>query len=335
MSQAEPNTYVEWLTGLPIPWLTNTNGLNEFRAYGSVIDGEVSLLIDAGKARFPDYAATDSLNQIGHDRLLIRGPAESDANYATRLQFAWDDWARAGTALELLVQLYWTGFEGAVIAQQNGQVFYLSGNPVAGQDPTSLLTVATPTSINYLTSATKPLQPVVPAGSKWWTIDQSTEFGSKYEILLPISSTWLITYGTATFSASLSATLTWNKPLEAGLSYSYIISNPTLTTPGPGSRIYINPSDVTTTGATVRANVGTSGTVTVIAFPTGSNPFINLSPTGLGVLQSVIQTWSPARATCSGVYTLLQGKYFGWPIRTFGSGGNFSASANRFFKARR
>lgn len=326
MSQQEPNSYVEWLTGLPIPWLTSTNGLNEFRSYGSVIDGGVVSLKAAVKARMPDYAATDALTQIGSDRVLIRGPAETDSNYATRLRYAWDDWARAGTFLELLVQLHWAGFENAVIAQQNGLVFSLSATPTAGADPTALLTVSTPTTINSLTSITTPSQPVVPAGSNWWTIDQSTEFGSRFVVLLPRGATWLMTYGTATFASASSASLTWNKPLESGLSYSYIIGTPTITDGSGAVVVSMDPSTVTSTGATVSASDAFSGSVTVIAYPTGTNPFFNLSATGLGVLQSVIKTWRPARGTCTGVYAIQQGKCFGWPVRTFGSGGNFSAS---------
>jgi hypothetical protein len=329
MSQTEPNSYVEWLTGLPIPWLTGPNGLNEFRSYGSVIDGEVTLLTEAVKARFPDYATTDALGEIGNDRLLIRGPVETDENYATRLKFAWDDWARAGTALELLVQLFWTGFEGAVIAQQNGTIYYLTGTPTAGEDPSGLLTIVEPTTINALTSATAPAQPLVPAGSPWWTIDQSTEFGSRFTVLFPGPSTWFMTWGTATFSSSSTATLAWNKPLEAGLSYSYIISNPTLP-PSSGAGpvvLWLDPSTVTTTGATLTASDDIVGFATVVIFPTGSNPFASLSPTGLSVLERVIRTWRPARSTCTGVYALEHGLYFGWPVRTFGYGGTFSASA--------
>jgi hypothetical protein len=321
MSQTEPNTYVEWLTGLSIPWLTATNGLNELRSYGSVIDGGVVSLTDAVKARFPDYAATDALGEIGNDRLLLRGPSETDENYATRLKYAWDDWARAGTFLELLVQLHWTGFEGAVIAQQNGLVFSLSAAPTAGEDPTPLLVVNTPTTINSLTSMTSPSQPVVPAGSNWWTIDQSTEFGSRFVVLLPVGATWLMTYGTATFTASAGTTLTWNKPLESGLSYSYIIGNPTITDGSGGVVVSMDPSTVTTTGAAVNASDAFTGSVTVIAFPTGTNPFFNLSATGLGVLQSVIRTWRPARGTCLRVVVWQQGRVWGYPTTlTWGSG---------------
>jgi hypothetical protein len=321
VSIQDPNTYVEWLSGLPIPWLTNTNGLNELQSYGSVLDGGVVTLNEAVKARFPDYAATDALAAIGNDRLLLRGPSESDSNYATRLKYAWDDWERAGTFLELLVQLYWTGFEGAVIAQQNGLVFSLSAAPTAGEDPAPLLQVATPTTINSLTSMTSPTQPVVPAGSNWWTIDQSTEFGSRFVVLLPTGATWLMTYGTATFSSASEAMLTWNKPLESGLSYSYIIGNPTITDGSGGVTVSMDPSTVTTTGASVNASDAFSGSVVVIAFPTGTNPFFNLSATGLGVLQSVIRTWRPARGTCVDVIAWQQGRVWGYPTTlNWGSG---------------
>lgn len=325
MSQADPQTIVEWLTGLPIPWLTATNGANDLRSYGSVLDGLASQARDAVKARLPDYAAADSLASIGSDRGLVRGPAETDANYAIRLKTAWDDWARAGTFLELLVQLHWAGFENAVIAQQNGLVFSLSASPTAGVDPTSLLTVSQPTTLNSLDSETSSTQPTVPAGSTWWTIDQSTEFGSRFVVLFKGAATWLQTFGVATFSSASSASLTWNKPLEAGVTYSYLVGAPVITDGSGGVAVWL--SATSTTGATVSASDSVTGSVSVIAYPSGGNPYVNLSGTGLGVLQSVIRRWRPARATCAGVYALQQGKYFGWPVRTFGSGETFAGSA--------
>jgi hypothetical protein len=140
VSAQNPASFTEFLANLPIPWLVGgTNGSNDAAAQGAVLDQQVSLIKQATKAHMPGQAPTDALPVIGGDRQLEQGPTETNANFITRLKTAWDDWARAGTALELLVQLYWAGFGSAAIIQQNGLVFTLSAAPTAGQDPTSLL----------------------------------------------------------------------------------------------------------------------------------------------------------------------------------------------------
>lgn len=143
MSAQNPTSFVEWYQNLPIPWLVaGANGQKEALALGAALDGQVTLIKLATKAHMPSYAPSDALPHIGADRQLEQGPNETNANFVTRLKTAWDDWARAGTALELLVQLYWGGFGGAVIAQQNGLLYSLAHAPTAGVDPTSLLSIS-------------------------------------------------------------------------------------------------------------------------------------------------------------------------------------------------
>jgi hypothetical protein len=327
MTAQNPATLTEWLQNLPIPWLVGGPvGKAEVTAYGSIIDGIVVKVKDVTRVRFPDFSPPDGLPHIGAERLLVRGPAETDGNYATRLRTAWDDWARAGTALELLVQLWWAGFEHAVFVQQNGVAFYLSGAPTAGQDPTSLLVQTNCSVLPTAMTAQLPLPSgitgptSIAAGTPWWTFDSEPWFGSRFAILLPRGSTWLMTYGVATFASANSATLTWNKPLENGLTYSLLISNPTVTS-GGSVKAYIDPATVTATGATVSASAAFSGSISVFAFPSGGNPFFNISQTGIGNLSRVIRTWRPSRATCMNVLALQQGAQWGWPpTRTWGSG---------------
>lgn len=82
----------------------------------------------AVKARFPlDTTPADALNAIGADRLLPRGPSESDDAYRARLRGAWDAWQYAGTPLGLLRALHYAGFNPA-IAVAKGRWYTLDGS---------------------------------------------------------------------------------------------------------------------------------------------------------------------------------------------------------------
>lgn len=256
MSAQQPSNFVEWWASLPIPWLVSgANGQNEALSNGTVMDGQVDLLKQAVKARMPDYAPADALPHIGGDRLLFQGATESNASFIARLKAAWDDWARAGTQLELLAQLYWIGFPGAVIVQQNGLAYSLSGAPTAGVDPTALLTITNLSTLGTalppypVYSASNPLgyTKTIPSGSQWWTFDNKTDFCSRFAILFP------------------------------------------------------------TTGGLIAAD--------------GSVAAADVARMGL-----VVRTWRRASQTCVGVYVLTQGRYWGWPVRTWGAGGTWGPS---------
>lgn len=263
MSAQNPSSFVEWAKNLPIPWLFGgPNGELDAASWPAVLDGQVTTLKDAVKARFPSYAPTDALPHIGGDRLLLQGASETNPSFITRLKSAWDDWARAGTQLELLAQLYWIGFPGAVIVQQNGLAYSLSGAPTAGADPTPLLTV---TNLSTIGTALTPYPTYVefaagkstgfytkhiPAGasSQWWTFDYRTDFCSRFAVLFPSTG-----------------------GLIAG------------------------------DGSIAAADVARMG--------------------------QVIRTWRRASQTCVGVYVLTSGAFWGWPVETWGSGGNWGPSS--------
>lgn len=56
-------------------------------------------------AKFPSYAPADALPLIGRDRLIIRGPDESQANYELRLQRYLDDHRVRGNPWALMEQV--------------------------------------------------------------------------------------------------------------------------------------------------------------------------------------------------------------------------------------
>jgi hypothetical protein len=55
--------------------------------------------------RLPGLGDPSQLPYLAHDRVLVQGPAESDANFVIRLQEAFDAWGIAGSARAVLMQL--------------------------------------------------------------------------------------------------------------------------------------------------------------------------------------------------------------------------------------
>jgi len=87
------------------PWLLGETGQGVQYAAGTVIDSLAEWNNEGIKAAFPGIGTPDALALIGRDRVLDRGPTETDAHYASRLSKAFDTWATAGAAPTLLKQL--------------------------------------------------------------------------------------------------------------------------------------------------------------------------------------------------------------------------------------
>lgn len=87
------------------PWLAT--GTAELYLYvpGLLLDAYVDGLQDAVKGRMPGVGDPSGLQFIGADRLLERGPSESDEAYATRLSGAFMTWRTAGSPATLLRQI--------------------------------------------------------------------------------------------------------------------------------------------------------------------------------------------------------------------------------------
>lgn len=103
------------------------------RASGLVKDFYLERAKQAVKLRFPSYATPDALGAIGDERLIDRavGPQlsvpETDGEYSARLRNAWGIWYWGGTAFGMLTALAAQGYTGAVLIQQNGVRWSLSG----------------------------------------------------------------------------------------------------------------------------------------------------------------------------------------------------------------
>jgi hypothetical protein len=344
--------FTSWYAALAsaIPWLfAGPNGLAEGRALGQFADAQRLYLKQGIQQRFPDYASTDALPYLGGDRKLIQGPSESNANFQIRLKTAWgnspitvsapglpaaqpggvvEGWALAGTWLELLVQLYWAGFSGAVIVQQNGLAYNLSGAPTAGADPTGLLVTTNCGALTTTISSSVTPSRTIPAGTPWWYFDGDTDHCSRFAVLFPgpgLPSAFR-TVVTATFTATDNATVTWPNSF-VDTTYLIDVGPPTITDGGGPVFLTADTTTKTTTGVTIRASAPFTGTATVLAWQVGANPLADLHPADLARLKSIIQTWRP-NALCMGVVALAQGKLLGWPVRTLGvSDGNIGPSS--------
>lgn len=215
-----PTTISAWLQGLPISWLVaGPVGSKDAASQGQLYDDNVEQLREAVLARFPGEAPSDALSHIGGDRKLIQGYAESNANFRVRLRTAWDDWSRAGTPVELLTQLYWEGYTTAVLVQQNGLIYSLSGAPTAGSDPTSLLviTYAAPLNSPLTPSPDPPYTKTIPATSQvpdgsgglatiatpWWIFDYKTDFCSRFALILPTQPSTIDPSGNAMWTSGV------------------------------------------------------------------------------------------------------------------------------------
>jgi hypothetical protein len=84
------------------PWLLGRIAQGIQYGCGLVIDALGEWAMEGVKARMPGVGTPDALPLIGRDRLIDRGPSETDANYALRLSRAFDTWATAGGAPTLL-----------------------------------------------------------------------------------------------------------------------------------------------------------------------------------------------------------------------------------------
>lgn len=93
-------------------WLLRPRGAAWLSAVGVLKDGELERLKAAIKLRFATKAPPDGLARLGEDRVIERGPTDTDATYAARLVDAWNSWKFGGTPFGLLTALREAGFGG-------------------------------------------------------------------------------------------------------------------------------------------------------------------------------------------------------------------------------
>lgn len=309
---ADAATIREWLLNLPIPWLVGGPwGRAEQGAQGTIYDGQVGLLKEAMQAAVPSAAPSDALDAIGADRQLIQGSAESDANFRIRLRDAWAQHKLRGTWLGLLIQLYWSlGVQpgGAYIIQQNGRVFSLITPPTAGESETIAATHL------YIDQVPNDNVTFYPTSVPFYLLGPDRDHTSQFGIIFP--SPWLGPFrnlGVAQFDGTSDrATVTWLDPIAG--SYTVLLGAPVIDSGGP---VVVSADGLTQTSASIDiiATAPFTGSVEVLAVPAGANPFLNILPSRLTILRTLVRRWKPAKARCAwlGFYA-APGNVWGWPL---------------------
>ena len=175
-------SYEDWQAKIPQapPWFLRPRGAAWLRAHGKIKDFFVARAKEAAKVSLPTYAPADALVEIGSERQIDQGLAESDASYRVRLRDAWDAWLRAGTTKGMLLQLKASGFpmgvNGAHVMQHNGRWTRIN----AGTD--ALEFGDTMSCENRMG-----LQGTLPSPRlKGWTLDARDQFYSRFTILFPV-----------------------------------------------------------------------------------------------------------------------------------------------------
>lgn len=296
-------TFVDWYKSAPVPWLVaGPNGQKEAGTWPAVLEQLSQQMDDARKCAYPDYAPTDALPHLGGDRQLIQGSNESDLSFRARLKDVWGQWSRAGQAVGVLEQLWYFGLTTATWYQQNGLGFAIAGTPTPGQDPTALLGVG-PTSAlaSTLSSSVAPYRQI-PAGTPWWFFDSNTDLCNRFQIVVfswPFSS--LVT---AYFNGTDFVDITWPVGF-ASSTYTIIYGTPTAPVV-----LSVDGATQTSTGVTLRASGAWTGSVQVIGYAAGVDPFNTFSGASLGQLKSIISTFRP-NAICMGVTVYQSGRQWG------------------------
>jgi hypothetical protein len=90
---------------LPMRWAQGPKAQRFLHAIGLHVDAVAEQATEGMRARFPQYAPSDALAYIGKDRSIVRGPGETDEEYAARLLRWIDDQRIAGSANSVMQQV--------------------------------------------------------------------------------------------------------------------------------------------------------------------------------------------------------------------------------------
>jgi hypothetical protein len=93
-----------WYTLAP-PWLRTGNAEKYMYTLQLCTDLLLDKMSQAVKIRMPGQGDASQLPYLSNDRLLVQGPAETNASFVARLQGAFAAWKRAGSRVAVLEQL--------------------------------------------------------------------------------------------------------------------------------------------------------------------------------------------------------------------------------------
>lgn len=323
----QPSTlFQSWASQLRIKWMS-FKGRAHVMAYAAVLgDWTTDWMTAALLERMPLTASPTALALIASERQADTYPGEPAATLAPRLTQWMLLWRYAGTPLGLLLGLHFSGFDGALLIQQNGVVWQLKlplPTIVPGQpwDPSpNLVTSTCPQLALALTSSVTPSRSI-PAGMPWFFFDSNTDFCSRFAVLFtsPLPSQFM-TSGVAVFTGVEDGsvlhpwpTVTWSNAF-ADLTYRVQPGAVTITDGSGPVSVAADTASKTPTSVRIMASASFAGSVDVLAYQTGANPFADLHPSDLSRLRSVIVKWKPAKATCVNVTALIAGRMWDYPF---------------------
>lgn len=110
------------IKALSPPWLSAGTAERLLYSFGLGSDALLEKLNQAMRAHMPGIGTNTALVYLGNDRVIPQGPFEDDADYAGRLQRAFESWQRAGSRRAVLSQ---------VLAYLDSPSIASDGKPVA------------------------------------------------------------------------------------------------------------------------------------------------------------------------------------------------------------
>lgn len=304
--------YKAWAARLRVPFLAGTKGRAVMGAFSQVLgDSTIDWANASLYERLPEFASSTPLGLIASERQLDTSAQETTAALAIRETYATAISKYYGTPLGLLLGLHFSGFDGAKIVTQNGNIYSLTTplpTMVSGQqatwDPTpSLVTTTADALVTALTSSVTPSRSI-PAGTPWFFFDNNTDQCNRFAVIYP---TWPFSALTqAFFNNSDVATATF--PFAFGDTTYSVIYGP----PSAPVILTVDGTSKTTTTVNILASGQWTGSVWVTAYATGVNPLNTFSSVPL--LKNSITRWRPEKAICMGVFAIQSGEMWDWPV---------------------
>ncbi len=322
MSSFAPSTrYASWVTQLKLPFMSLL-GQRRWGGLAAVLgDRAVDWATQALLEHLPAFASAPSIALIASERQMDTAPSEASSAIAARAPYQTRIARFAGSPWGVLLGLHFAGFDNAIVVQQNGMAYSLTlPLPAFSEtwDPTTSF-VTTPTAaLDVALTPVAPATHIIPSGTPWWAIDLNTDFCSRFQVLFPGPAfpSSFTTWATATFTgAEDSVAVTWNNAFT-DTTYKIEPGPATVTDGGGAINVAVDGTTISKTGCTVITTARFAGSVDLVAYQAGANPFADPHPADLTRLKSVIAKWMPRKATCLGVYVAAQGKFSAWPVST-------------------
>lgn len=110
-------------------WLGDEQGSAFQQTFGKTKDDALDLLEQATNARYPYAGRPDALPYAGKDRLIMRAPPETHAQYAARLTAAPDTWVWGGTETAIVGIFEPYGYTAATCTWIPNYDVILEGDP--------------------------------------------------------------------------------------------------------------------------------------------------------------------------------------------------------------